>query len=142
MLLTALIESATATGSSYRRFPSSQTCFAQATLFDPSSRRLAHVPSAAALRGQAPIAGTGQSCARRTNRYQETPFIVIRKHRSTSRRRRRPYCTISSRAALWGITRNAERLGTAGMGRDTCADQAPHLWLQSSAFWSPGAAAQ
>jgi Protein of unknown function (DUF3375) len=85
---------------------------------------------------------TAQSCARRTNRYQETPFIVIRKHRSTSRRRRRPYCTISSRAALWGITRHAERLGTAGMGRNTCANQAPHLRLQSSAFWSPGAAAR
>ena len=77
---------------------------------------------------------TAQSCARPTNRYQETPFIVIRKHRSTSRRRRRHYCTISSRAALWGISRHADRLGTAGMGRNTCANQRPHLRLQSSAF--------
>jgi hypothetical protein len=37
---------------------------------------------------------TAQSCARPTNRYQETPFIVMRKHRSISRRRRH-YCTIS-----------------------------------------------
>jgi hypothetical protein len=74
MLLAALIESA-ATGSSYRRFPSSQTCFAQATLFDPSSRRLAHVPSAAALRGQAPIAGPVRAAL--------DPSIVIKKHRSS-----------------------------------------------------------
>src|SRR5258708_11853088 len=75
MLLAALIESATATGSSYRRFRSTQTCFAQATLFDPSSRRLARVPSAAALRGQAPIAGPLIAVL--------DPPIVIKKHRSS-----------------------------------------------------------
>ena len=76
---------------------------------------------------------TAHSCARPTkslsrttvHRYQETP--------STSRRRRRHYCTISSRAALWGISRHVDRLGTAGMGRNTCANQQPHLLLQSSA---------
>jgi hypothetical protein len=36
MLLAALIESAAVTGSSYRRFPSSQTYFAEAALFQPS----------------------------------------------------------------------------------------------------------
>ena len=113
----------------------------QATLCDPLSRQLALLTRAAGSRplGFRPArAGTdrttAQSCARPTNRYQETPFIVIRKHRSTSRRRRRHYCTISSRAALWGISRHADRLGTAGMGRNTCANQRPHLLLQSSAF--------
>jgi hypothetical protein len=75
MLLAALIESATATGCSYRRFPSSLTCFAQATLFDPSSGRLARIPSAAALRGQAPNAG-------RFSAAVDAP-IVIKKHRSS-----------------------------------------------------------
>ena len=93
----------------------------------PVSRRLARVPSAAALRGQAPIAGPPRAVLDAPNRYQETPFIVTRKHRSTSRRRRRPYCTISSRAARWGISRHAERLGTAAMGRDTYANQAAAL---------------
>ena len=113
----------------------------QATLFDPLSRRLAFLTRAAGSRplGCRPArAGTNrrtaQSYIRPTNRYQETRFIVIRKHRSTSRRRRRHYCTISSRAALWGISRHADRLGTAGMGRNTCANQRPHLLLQSSAF--------
>src|SRR5882757_8090316 len=75
MLLAALIESAAATGSSCRRFPSSQTCFAQATLFHPLSRRLARVPSAAALRGQAPIVGPLRAVL--------DPSIVIKKHRSS-----------------------------------------------------------
>jgi hypothetical protein len=81
MLLAALIESAAATGSSYRRFPSSQSCFAQATLFNPLSRWPARVPSAAASRGQAPIAGPlravlDPSIVIKNNgdRYQETPF--------------------------------------------------------------------
>src|ERR1700752_3233146 len=63
MLLAALIESAAATGSSYRRFPHHRPASQKATLFHPLSRRLARVPSAAALRGQAPI--------------------VIKKHRSS-----------------------------------------------------------
>ena len=33
-----------------------------------------------------------------------------------------------------GISRHADRLGTAGMGRNTCANQRPHLLLQSSAY--------
>ena len=104
------------------------------TLFHLLSPRLVRVPSAAARRGQVPIAGPLRAVVDPPNRYQETPFIVIRKHRSTSRRCRRHYCTISSRAALWRHIAHADRLGTAGMGRNTCANQRPHLRLQSSAF--------
>ena len=81
MLLAALIETAAATGLSYRRSPSSQTCFAQATLFTRY-----HGGWLASLR-LSPCAGRhqsqdAQSCARRTkslsrntvHRDQETPF--------------------------------------------------------------------
>ena len=139
-LLSRGVLGAAATGSACRRFPSSQTCLARrhySTRYHggwvltraAGSRPFGCRPARAGTNRR-----TAQSCARPTNRYQETPFIVIRKHRSTSRRRRRHYCTISSRAALWGISRHADRLGTAGMGRNTCANQRPHLLLQSSAF--------
>jgi len=77
---------------------------------------------------------TVQSCARRTNRYQETAFIVIRKHRQLHVGVVGLTAPFFSSTALWGITRNAERLGTAGMGRNICANQRPHLRLRSSAF--------
>jgi hypothetical protein len=83
-----------------------------------------------------------------TNRSQEPlravvdPPIVIKKHRSSLPRNtvnftQAPAAFLhhwSSRAALWGTSRHADRLGTAAMGRNTCANQRPHLLLQSSAF--------
>ena len=50
--------------------------------------------SAALRQPASPIAGNTQSCARPSKSLSRNTFIVIMKHRSTSRRRRRRYCTI------------------------------------------------
>ena len=127
---------AAATGSACRRFPSSQTLPRQGDTIPPvitaaGSRpvgcRPALHPPAAPIAHRPELCSTHQSLPR-------NPFIVIRKRRSTSRRRRRHYRTISSRAALWGISRHTDRLDRPGMGRNTCANQRPHLPLRSSAF--------
>jgi hypothetical protein len=75
MLLAALIESEAATGSSCRRFPSSQTCFARATQFHPY-----HGGWRASLR-LPPCAGRHRSPDR--SKLCSTHQIVIKKHRSS-----------------------------------------------------------
>jgi hypothetical protein len=70
--------------------------------------------------------GTFQSSARPINRYQEVPFIVIKKHRQF-------HVGVGAVTAILVFTRRVVEdiaLPTAAMGRNTCANQRPHLVLR------------
>jgi hypothetical protein len=91
------------------------------------------VPSAAAWCGQAPVEGPLRAVL--------DPLIVIKKHHSSLLGN--TFNLTSASAALlhhlftcraMGESHHADRLDTAGMGRNTCANQRSHLRLQSSAF--------
>ena len=70
------------------------------------------------------LCSTHQSLSRNTvHRYQETPFNFTQASAALLHHK-------CSRAALWGTSRHADRLGTAAMGRNTCANQRPHLLLR------------
>ena len=62
----------------------------------------------------------------RINRYQEVPFIVIKKHRQF-------HVGAGGVTAILVFTRRVVEdiaLPTAAMGRNTCANQRPHLVLR------------
>ena len=133
-LLSRAVLGAAATGSTCRRFPASQTLPRQATQFTryrggwPASLRLpAHAsPTRRTDLTPSELCSTHESLSRNTvHRYQETPFNLT--HASAALLHH--FFTYRARGYRDTLIGSA-----AGMRRNTCANQRPHLLLRSSAF--------